>query len=61
MGSITVVPFMFIVPGLLQIKIDKDFHAFPCTSMKSKYNGYALVGLGTALSIAGLVVTLTSQ
>ena len=61
MGSVTVVPFMFVVPGLMQAELDRgrDRAGGACLlSLKGRHTGHALAALGAALSVAGLVVTL---
>jgi hypothetical protein len=54
-GSFAVIPFMFIFPGWLQVAMDgQNIEIF---SLKGRYNGYAMIGIGVFLSVAGMAVT----
>jgi amino acid permease len=59
MGSCTVIPFMFVIPGLLQLQLDKDSKQI--LSIKSRASGWMLIILGCILSVAGLYVTIAAQ
>lgn len=56
-GSVAIIPFMFVYPGMLAIQMDGNNKE--CFSLKGKYNGYIMIILGVVLSIAGLAVTLS--
>jgi len=56
-GSVAVIPFMFVFPGMLQMKIDDSKILF---SLKNRYNGLALIVLGITMAIAGFVSAMAS-
>jgi amino acid permease len=55
-GSVAVIPFMFVFPGLLAQKLDGQSEEV--FSLKGKYNGSIMIGLGIVLACAGLGVTI---
>ena len=56
-GSIAVIPFMFIFPGWLQVAMDSQNREV--VSLKGRYNGSAMIGIGVFLSVAGMAVTFS--
>jgi len=59
MGSVTVIPIMFILPGFMLLKLDlKSTCLF---SIKSRFAAYTLIGCGICMAVAGLAVTLDSK
>jgi hypothetical protein len=53
-GSMAVIPFMFVFPGALQVKMDGD-------GEHDKAIGYCMIGFGIIMAITGLSVTISQQ